>query len=67
LRQGEVANLRLDHLQQREEHSAIVDLSGKAAHIRTVLMPDWVSRSRLTAAPITEGRIFRCVSQKGTW
>lgn len=35
LRRGEVANLRLDHLQQREEHWAIVDLVGKAAHIRT--------------------------------
>ena len=42
LRRGEVTNLRLDHLQQREDHWAIVDLVGKAAHIRTVPVPDWV-------------------------
>src|SRR2546429_5166799 len=34
--------LRLDHLQQREEHWAIVDLVGKGGHVRTVPMPDWV-------------------------
>jgi len=28
--------LRLDHLQQREEHWAIVDLVGKGGHVRTV-------------------------------
>jgi hypothetical protein len=34
--------LRLDHLQQREEHWAIVDLVGKRGHVRTVPVPDWV-------------------------
>ena len=69
MRRGEVANIRLDHLQQREEHWAIVDLVGKAAHIRTVPVPDWVKAGVdgwLTATPITEGRIFRCVSRKGS-
>ena len=42
LRRGEVADLRIDHLQQREDHWVIADLVGKAAHIRTVPMPDWV-------------------------
>jgi integrase len=42
LRRGEVAGLRMDHLQQREEHWVIVDLIGKAAHVRTVPVPDWV-------------------------
>jgi hypothetical protein len=32
LRRGEVAALRIDHLQQREEHWVIADLIGKAAH-----------------------------------
>jgi integrase len=41
LRRGEVAALRIDHLQQREEHWVIADLVGKAAHIRTVPVPDW--------------------------
>jgi len=34
--------LRLDHLQQREEHWAAVDPLGKGGHIRTVPVPDWV-------------------------
>jgi len=36
----------LDHLQQREEHWAIVDLVGKGGRVRTVPVPDWV-RSEL--------------------
>jgi integrase len=43
LRRGEVADLRIDHLQQREGHWVIADLVGKAAHIRTVPVPDWVA------------------------
>src|ERR1700691_1114683 len=42
LRRHEAANLRVEDLQQREEHWAIVDLVGKGRHIRTVPMPDWV-------------------------
>ena len=69
LRRAEVTNLRLDSLQQREDHWAIVDLVGKAAHIRTVPVPDWVKAAMdgwLTAASITEGRVFRCVTRRGT-
>ena len=42
-RHGAVA-LTLDHLQQREEHWAIVDWVGKAGHVRTIPVPDWVKR-----------------------
>ena len=42
LRRHEVVALTLDHLQQREEHWAIVDLVGKGGHVRTVPVPDWV-------------------------
>ena len=42
LRRHEAVALRLDHLQQREEHWAIVDLVGKRGHVRTVPVPDWV-------------------------
>lgn len=42
LRRHEAVNLRLDHLQQREDHWAIVDLLGKGGHIRTVPIPEWV-------------------------
>jgi site-specific recombinase XerD len=36
LRRRELADLDFAHLQQREEHWAIVDLIGKGGHIRTV-------------------------------
>src|SRR5271168_2955039 len=39
LRRHEAVGLRIDDLQQREEHWAIVDLVGKAGHIRTVPIP----------------------------
>src|SRR5438309_1198860 len=39
LRRHEAVALTLDHLQQREDHWAVVDLLGKAAHVRTVLFP----------------------------
>jgi hypothetical protein len=44
LRRHEAIGLRLEHLEQREEHWAIVDLKGKAGHVRTVPVPGW-SRS----------------------
>ena len=42
LRRHELAELTLSHLQQREGRWAIVDLSGKASHVRTIPVPDWV-------------------------
>src|SRR5713101_4835810 len=46
LRRHEAVALTLAHLQQREEHWAIVGLMGKGGHVRTVPVPDWV-RSEL--------------------
>jgi site-specific recombinase XerD len=69
LRRGEVADLRIEHLQQRENHWVIADLIGKAAHIRTVPVPDWVNSAIdiwTTGACITSGRMFRCVTRKAT-
>src|SRR6202140_3184670 len=42
LRRHEVAKLAFDHLQQREGHWAIVDLRGKAGHVQTIPVPEWV-------------------------
>src|SRR5882762_6754107 len=42
LRRHEIAELTVDHLQQREGHWAIVDMIGKGRHMRTIPMPDWV-------------------------
>ena len=69
LRRGELIQLTLEHLQRREDHWAIVDLIGKAGHVRTVPMPEWVKRiidEWLNAADIRQGKLFRCVSRKGT-
>jgi integrase len=45
LRRRELAELTLDLIQRREDHWAIVDLVGKAGHIRTVPIPDWVKQT----------------------
>src|SRR3989440_3587897 len=69
LRRHEAVELNVSHLQQREEHWAIVDLIGKASHIRTIPMPDWVKDlvdDWLQAAGISNGRIFRRVTRAGT-
>ena len=71
LRRHEAAQLTSSHLQQRENHWAIVDLKGKAGHMRTVPIPDWVKGvldEWRFAAGITTGRIFRRVNKaRRTW
>jgi site-specific recombinase XerD len=68
LRRHEAVALTLDHLQQREDHWAIVDLVGKGGHIRTIPVPDWVRTELddwLAAATIDRGRLFRRVNKVG--
>ncbi len=68
LRRHEAVALTMDHLQQREEHWAIVDLMGKGGHVRTVPVPDWVKSELgvwLGAAGIDRGRLFRRVNKVG--
>src|SRR5882672_5648332 len=71
LRRHEAVALTLDHLQQREEHWAIVDRVGKGGHVRTVPVPDWVRTELddwLAAAAIDRGKLFRRVNKVGrTW
>jgi site-specific recombinase XerD len=65
LRRHEVAEVTVDHLQQREGHWAIVDLTGKGGHVRTVPVPDWVYGQLgawMEAAGIKTGKVFRRVS-----
>ena len=65
LRRHEVAELTIDQLQRREGHWAIVDLSGKGGHVRTVPVPDWVYcelNTWIKAAAITTGKVLRRVS-----
>src|SRR6478752_204679 len=42
VRRHEAVNLDFRHVQQREDHWAIIDLKGKAGHTRTIPMPGWV-------------------------
>jgi integrase len=68
LRRHEAVCLRIEHLEQREEHWAIVDLKGKAGHVRTVPIPEWVMdqlRIWLNASGIERGKIFRRVTKTG--
>jgi integrase len=68
LRRNEAVELNCSHFQQREDHWAIIDLKGKAGHVRTVPVPDWVKGvidEWLCAAGITSGRLFRRVSKAG--
>ena len=68
LRRGEVASLKVNSIQQRDDHWAIVDLVGKGRHVRTVPVPEWVKAALdawVAAAAIADGRLFRCVSRQG--
>lgn len=67
LRRHELAELTFSHLQQREGHW-VVDLSGKAGHVRTIPVPAWVYGlvgEWTKAAGIEAGRLFRRVSSAG--
>jgi site-specific recombinase XerD len=68
LRRRELTELTVEHFQQREDHWAIIDLVGKAGHVRTVPVPSWVKGTVdewLTASSISQGRLFRCVCRTG--
>jgi integrase len=68
LRRHEAVSLEMRHIQQREEHWAIIDLHGKAGHTRTVPIPYWVKAvldQWTDAANITSGRVFRRVNKAG--
>ena len=46
-----------------------VDLIGKAGHVRTVPVPDWVKETVnewVNAAGVKSGKLFRCVCRAGT-
>ena len=68
LRRAELLALRLESIQQREEHWVIADLVGKASHVRTVPIPTWVKTAVdawTTAAAITDGPVFRAINKAG--
>src|SRR6202521_1399749 len=69
LRRSELVHMTIEHLQQREDHWALVDLVGKGGHVRTVPVPAWVKAAIdiwSTTANIKSGRLFRCVNKTGS-
>jgi integrase len=68
LRRAELTALRVEDIQQREEHWVIADLVGKGGHIRTIPVPDWVKAgidAWTVAARITTGTLFRSINKAG--
>jgi integrase len=68
LRRSELIDLTFNHIQRREDHWAIVDLVGKATHVRTVPLPDWVKETLdhwLNAADIRQGKTIPVCLSKG--
>jgi len=66
LHRAELLALRLESIQQREEHWVIADLIGKGGHVRTVPIPNWVKAavdSWTTKAAITGGPVFRAINR----
>jgi len=68
LRRSELVHLKLQDLQQREDHWAIVDLVGKGGHVRTIPVPGWVKKridEWIQASGIASGRLFRSINKSG--
>jgi len=68
LRRSELVHLRLEGLQQREDHWAVVDLVGKGGHVRTISVPDWVKKridQWTQASGIAAGRLFGSINKRG--
>src|SRR5687767_5840816 len=68
LRRAELLALRIESIQQREEHWVIADLVGKGGHVRTVPIPLWVKSkvdAWLASAAITRGPVFRAINKAG--
>jgi integrase len=68
LRRGELLALSAASIQLREDHGLIVDLRGKAGHIRTVPIPLWAKEAldRWTeASGIKDGCLFRAINKPG--
>ncbi|MBV9745326.1 MAG: tyrosine-type recombinase/integrase [Acidobacteriia bacterium] len=69
LRRQELANLRIEDIQQRDGRWCIVDLTGKGNRVRTVPMPPWAKTAIddwLTVAKFSTGPVLGRVN-RGDW
>jgi integrase len=68
LRRAELTTLRVEDIQQREEHWVIADLIGKGGDIRTIPVPDWVKAgidAWMAASGIADGILLRSINKAG--
>ena len=68
LRRAEAANLRFDHIQQRDGRWVMVDIVGKRNKVRSVPMPNWAKQALDDYAileQIHEGVVFRAINKGG--
>jgi integrase len=65
LRRSEVAGLKIGDLQHRENHWAIVDLVGKAGHVRTVPVPTWSRMQSISGGKVFHSPVENCSGRYG--
>jgi site-specific recombinase XerD len=68
LRRSELVHLKVEDVQQREDHWAIFDLVGKGGHIRTVPVPEWVKKRMdewTRTSETRSGCLFRSINKSG--
>lgn len=68
LRRAELTALRVEDIQQREEHCVIADLIGKGGPIHTIPVPDWVKAgidTWMAASGIASGILLRSINKAG--
>jgi len=69
LRRSEVANLKIENIQQRESRWAIIDMIGKGNRVRTIPLPNWAKRAIdewIETANISSGYVFRPINKGDT-
>ena len=68
LRREELAQLRIEDLQQREGRWCLVDLAGKGNRLRTVAIPDWAKQAAdewIAAMPFAAGLLLGKINKGG--
>ncbi len=68
LRRAEAADLKFEHVQQREGRWVLVDLIGKRNKVRSVPMPNWTKKAideYARVAGVSEGNVFRAINKSG--
>jgi hypothetical protein len=64
-----LVHLKVEDVQQREDHRAIVDMVGKGGHVRTIPVPGWVKKrvdDWMRESGTASGCVFRSINKNGT-